>query len=86
MRAVIVALLLSGCALTPPKVVTEVKTVEISVPTRVPCLSAEQIPKKPARVISPQADIRGLSAGAVAELRAWEGYYLIADALLKSCM
>jgi hypothetical protein len=65
---------------------TEVKTVEIQVPVRVACLKADEIPARPASVMRPQADVRGLAAGAVAELRAWELYYSKADALMKGCL
>lgn len=81
-----VATLLAGCSATvPPRVVTEVKTVEVRVPVRVACLTAEEIPARPTRVMRADADVRGLAAGAVAELRGWEAYYERADALLKSC-
>lgn len=79
-------LLLAGCSATvPPRVVTEVKTVEVQVPVRAPCLSAEEIPARPPRVMRPDADIRGLAAGAVAELREWDIYGAKADALMRSC-
>ena len=87
MRAMIlVAVLLTGCATAPQKVVTEVKTVEVRVPVRVACLTVEEIPARPARVMRSDADVRGLAAGAVAELRGWESYYAKADALLRSCV
>ena len=80
-------LLLTACSATvPPRVVTEVKTVEVSVPVRVACLAAEDIPARPARLLRADADIRGLAAGAAAELRMWEAYYAKADAVLKGCL
>ena len=79
-------LLLAGCSATvPPRVVTEVKTVEVRVPVRVACLTPEEVPPHPAYVMKATADVRGLAAGAAAELRAWEGYYARADALLRAC-
>ena len=81
-----VLLLLAGCSTVPQKVVTEVKTVEIKVPVRVSCLTAEDIPAHPARIMRANADVRGLAAGAVAELRAWEAYYARADAVMKGCL
>ena len=79
------AVTLAGCSTVPQKVLTEVKTVEVRVPVRVACLTVEEIPARPMRVMKADADVRGLAAGAVAELRSWEGYYERADALLKSC-
>lgn len=80
-------LLLAGCSATvPPKVLTEVKTVEVRVPVRVPCLTAEEVPPHPAYVMRANADVRGLAAGAAAELRSWEAYYARADALLRGCL
>lgn len=79
--------ILAGCAATvPPKVTTEVRTVEIKVPVRVPCIKADEIPAKPARIIKADADYKGLAAGAVAELREWEVFYVKADALMKGCL
>ena len=78
-------LALAGCSTAPQKVLTEVKTVEIKVPVRVACLTVDEIPARPTRVMKTDADVRGLAAGAVAELRGWEVYYERADALLKSC-
>ena len=77
--------LLASCA-SPPKVLTEVKQVEVRVPVRVTCLTASEIPEKPSRAAKPEQDVRGLAASAVAELRAWEAYYLRADSLLKGCL
>jgi hypothetical protein len=83
----IVGALLTGCVATvPPKVVTEIKTVEVQVPVRVPCLKAEEIPPRPTKVIKPNADYKGLSAGAVADLKAWETYQGKADAMMKGCL
>jgi hypothetical protein len=85
----IVVLMLAGCATTPPvapKILTEVKTVTVQVPVRVACLTDKDIPARPTRVMKADADVRGLAAGAVAELRAWEAYYAKADALLKGCL
>ena len=79
-------LLLAGCSTVPQKVVTEVKTVEIKVPVRVSCLIAEDIPARPVRIMRANADVRGLAAGAVAELRAWEAYYARADVVMKGCL
>jgi hypothetical protein len=76
--------MLSACA-APPKVVTEVKTVEVQVPVRTACLTPEEIPPHPARVMRPEADVRGLAAGAVVELRAWEIYYEKVNVLLAGC-
>ena len=77
---------LAGCSTVPQTVVTEVRTVEVQVPVRVACLKPDEIPARPAAVMRPQADVRGLAAGAVAELRAWEVYYAKADALMKGCL
>ena len=79
-------LLLAACSSAPTKVVTEVRTVEVSVPVRVPCLAAEDVPARPVRLLRADADIRGLAAGAVAELRGWEAYYAKADAVMKGCL
>jgi hypothetical protein len=81
----VLTLAIAGCSTAPQKVVTEVKTVEIRVPVRVACLTAEEVPARPARVMQPNADVRGLAAGAVAELRGWEVYYAKADAIMRSC-
>lgn len=87
LRMYFALLLLAGCSATvPPKVVTEVKTVEVQVPVRVSCLKAEDIPAHPVYVIKATADVRGLAAGAAAELRAWESYYAKADAVMKGCL
>ena len=80
------ALLLAACSSAPARLTTEVKTVEVSVPVRVACIAPEDVPARPARVLRADADIRGLAAGAVAELRAWELYYDRADALLRGCL
>lgn len=85
---VVAALVLAGCATTPavaPKVVTEIRTVEKLVPVQTPCLRADEIPPHPPKVMKPDADVRGLAAGAAAELRAWEIYYGRTNALLRSC-
>lgn len=79
-------LLLAACSSAPTKVVTEVKTVEVSVPVRVACIAPEDVPERPARLLRADADIRGLAAGAAAELRAWEVYGAKADAALRSCL
>jgi hypothetical protein len=79
------AMTLAGCVTAPQKVLTEVRTVEIKVPVRVACLKVEEVPPKPPRVMRVDADVKGLAAGAVAELREWESYYAKADALLRSC-
>jgi hypothetical protein len=80
-------LLVASCATTPvPKVLTEVKTVEVRVPVRTPCLKAEEIPPHPPYVMRVDADVRGLAAGATAELREWENYYSKVDILLRSCL
>jgi hypothetical protein len=86
---IVVAVLwaMTGCVATvPPKVVTEVRTVEIKVPVREKCLKAEELPTKPQKVIKADADYKGLSAGAVADLTEWKAYYEKADALMKGCL
>ena len=86
---IVVAVLwaMAGCVATvPPKVVTEVRTVEIKVPVREKCLKAEEVPAKPPKIIKADADYKGLSAGAVADLKKWEAYYAIADAVMKGCL
>ena len=83
---VLCILVLSACSSAPTKVVTEVKTVEVSVPVRVPCIAAADVPARPARLLRADADIRGLAAGAAAELRAWEVYGARADAVMRGCL
>ena len=78
------AIMLSACA-TPPKVVTEVRTVEVQVPVRTACIAPAEIPPHPIRAMRPEADVRGLAAGAVVELRAWELYYERVNILLAGC-
>lgn len=87
MRRILIAVTaaLAGCA-TPQTVVTEVKTVEIKVPVRVSCLNVADIPAKPEKIMKADADVRGLAAGAVAQLREWEVYYAKTDALLRGCL
>ena len=77
-------LLIAGCS-TPPKVVTEVRTVEVQVPVRTACIAPAEIPPHPIRAMRPEADVRGLAAGAVVELRAWEIYYERVNILLAGC-
>jgi hypothetical protein len=89
--------LLAGCSTPPVKVATEVVTVEVPVPVRVPCVALSDIPSKPTRLRAPDdaapptsgaeamARLRKWALDVSQELVEWEIYFGRADTLLHSC-
>ena len=89
--------LLAGCSTPPVKVTTEVVTVEVPVPVRVPCVAQSDIPAKPPRLRAPDdaappansteamMRLRKWALDASQELVEWEIYFGRADTLLHSC-
>lgn len=94
--AVLVLILMSGCASTlekPPDLVSRVDTVTVKVPVPIPCVDANEKPEIPATNLRPAQ--QGLSghqqlARYIEQLRAdindWRSYGIRADAILNSCI
>lgn len=81
---VVLILLLFGCAADPPRLVGEVRTVEVRVPVAVPCVVS--VPNKPASVMPlPDADVARKAAGLSADARALSQHADELSAALRAC-
>lgn len=87
MRAIVaISVLLAACAQEPPKLLTEIKSLEVRVPIPTPCVSLASLPERPTTALpDPTADIARKAAGASAEVRALEQYAKELRAALEAC-
>lgn len=89
MRYAALALLLAGCASTPPPIVRVVKEpIEVKIPVPVPCIAS--VPSKPDWAMdNPKlrnADVYALGLAALQEIEQRRRYESELEALLKGCV
>lgn len=87
MRAVLVALLLSGCATAVPQptVTSGVREVEVRVPVLQPCVFVDEVPKIPGTWMTQAQSKDQRRAAKVADDADAVAYILRADSLLRGC-
>lgn len=83
MKALILLVLLAGCASATPAV--RVETVEVPVIRVEKCVAASDIPARPAALPPRPEDIRAALDLAYAKVLEWVGYGERAEAVLQGC-
>jgi PBP1b-binding outer membrane lipoprotein LpoB len=90
MRALLLALLLAGCASSPSSpapIATSTRTVTANIPVAVPCIAPEDVPKVPTPIaVPPEASTYQRVVALAANKKALDRYAELADAAFVQCV